>query len=92
VPRGGRSGYPAGGGGSKNGRVWGSGLLDGEVAARSPAGASAEEGHQVAGPTAAMYGMASALVAGDGRGGRGGRQRYLRRALFLRKTESSEDR
>jgi len=53
-------------------------LPDGEVAAKSPAGASAsaEEGcHcQGTGPTAAMYGMAVALAASVCRGGRGGRQ------------------
>ena len=46
----------------------------GEVAARSPAGASAGEGCQGTGPTAAMYGMAVALAASVCRGGRGGRQ------------------
>lgn len=68
-PRGGRRGYPAGSGGSKKGRVWGSGLPEG---ARRPAGGSAGEGHQGRGATAAISGMAGARVAGDGRGGRRG--------------------
>jgi hypothetical protein len=45
--------YPAGGGGgSKNDRVWGSGLPEGAVTAqRRPTGASAGEGHQGTGAT-----------------------------------------